>query len=99
MTQNPALSAAEIEDALQSLSGWVHEDDTLVKLFEFSNFREAISFLVRVAFEAEARDHHPEISNVYNRVNVALTTHDAGNRVTGQDVELARAIDSFSWVE
>jgi 4a-hydroxytetrahydrobiopterin dehydratase len=57
-----------------------------------------MSFLVRLSFEAEQRDHHPEIFNVYDRVELTLRTHDAGDRITKADVELARAIDAFSWV-
>jgi len=54
--------------------------------------------MVRLSFEAEDLDHHPELSNVYNRVAIALCTHDAGNRVTQLDVELAQRITQLSWV-
>ncbi|GIV58300.1 MAG: 4a-hydroxytetrahydrobiopterin dehydratase [Bacteroidetes bacterium] len=91
------LTKSDIEAALRDLPGWRHEDDALRKTFTFSDFREAFSFLVRVAFEAEAQAHHPEIANVYNRVTLALTTHDAGNRVTARDVRLARSIEAFNW--
>ncbi len=89
------LEPAALELALAALEGWRHEDDKLKKRFRFGGFREAMSFLVRVGFEAEQRDHHPEIFNVYDRVELALTTHDAGNRVTVKDVELAAAIEAF----
>lgn len=92
------LSPDEVAVALKELRGWRHEGDALKRTFEFGNFREAMSFLVRISFEAEARDHHPEIANVYRRVDLALRTHDAGNRVTRADVELAKAIDTVSWV-
>ncbi|MDX1530724.1 MAG: 4a-hydroxytetrahydrobiopterin dehydratase [Rhodothermales bacterium] len=83
----------EVEAALAELPGWRYEGDALKKAFTFGDFREAVGFIVRVGFEAEQRDHHPNLSNVYNRVELALTTHDAGDRVTQRDVELARAVE------
>lgn len=93
-----ALTSDEIEAALASLPGWRHEGQALQKTFQLTSFREAMSFLVRLSFEAEQRDHHPEIKNVYGRVELLLRTHDAGNEVTQADVDLARAIETFSWV-
>ncbi|MEM1043934.1 MAG: 4a-hydroxytetrahydrobiopterin dehydratase [Bacteroidota bacterium] len=87
------LSNDAVRDALAGLPGWAHEDDTLAKTFTFDDFRAALAFIVRLGFEAEERDHHPNLSNVYNRVEIALTTHDAGNRVTQRDVDLAQAIE------
>ena len=81
--------------ALAALDGWRFEDDKLHKKFVFGDFTEAMSFLVRVGFAAEKLGHHPEIHNVYNRVALALTTHDAGNKVTAKDVELAATVESF----
>lgn len=92
------LSEVQLGAALADLDGWTHVDDSLIKTFQFRSFREAISFLVRVSFEAERLNHHPEIANVYNRVKLTLRTHDAGNVVTQADVDLARAIELFSWV-
>ena len=89
---NP-LTTAEISAALAGLPGWTFERDALAKNFQFKNFREAMSFMVRAAFEAEAMNHHPEWTNVYNRVAVRLNTHDAGGRVTARDVELAGRIE------
>jgi 4a-hydroxytetrahydrobiopterin dehydratase len=83
---------------LPELRGWRHEDDALKKTFQLKTFREAMSFLVRLSFEAEQREHHPEIHNVYGKVELLLRTHDSGNKVTQADVELARAIEAFSWV-
>jgi len=97
MSRDP-LDKQQIDKVLADLSGWSLEGNALSRTFEFSNFREAVSFIVRVSFEAEDLNHHPEISNVYNRVGIRLTTHDAGDRVTEMDVKLARAIDQFSWV-
>lgn len=91
------LPEAEIERALSELGGWARDGDALVKDFTFGSFREAISFMVRVAFEAEARNHHPEWTNVYDTVAIRLCTHHAGNRVTAKDVDLARAIERINW--
>lgn len=92
------LDTPTIEKSLQELPGWSAQNDRLCKQFCFGSFREAISFIVRVGFEAEAIDHHPEILNVYNKVDIALTSHDAGNKITQRDVSLAQAIERFSWV-
>lgn len=88
----------EIRAALAVLPGWSFEDDSLVKTFRFGSFREAVSFIVRLSFEAEERNHHPELTNIYNRVDVRLRTHDAGNKVTELDLALAQAIENLSWV-
>ena len=92
------LQAAQIEAALRELKGWSLEGNKLVREFRFRSFPEALSFLIRVGFEAERLGHHPEIYNVYATVGLALTTHEAGSQVTERDLELARAIDRFSWV-
>ncbi len=92
MSRQP-LAEEEIAQALQELDGWAFENDRLVKQFTFGDFREAMGFIVRVAFEAEALDHHPDLHNVYNKVTLALNTHDAGGKVTAFDVALAQKID------
>ncbi len=92
------LTKPEIKAALASLTGWAFERDALAKTFKFGNFREALSFMVRVGFEAEAMDHHPDWTNVYNRVAIRLNTHDAGGKVTAKDAELAKKIQAISWV-
>ena len=89
---NP-LSEEKIHEKIKQLNGWAWENDFLKKKFEFSNFRDAMSFLVRMSYEAEGMDHHPEISNCYNRVSVSLNTHDAWGKVTEKDFSLALAID------
>lgn len=94
MSRDP-LSAEAIELVLRDLSRWRFENDRLCRRVVLGDFREAVAFMVRVAFEAEQRNHHPEITNVYNRVDIALTTHDAGNKVTLWDVELAGAIEQL----
>ncbi|MFO0682665.1 MAG: 4a-hydroxytetrahydrobiopterin dehydratase [Sandaracinus sp.] len=91
------LDHTEIQHALAALPDWRYEGGALAKTFELGSFRAAMSFLVRLGFEAEQRNHHPEIRNVYGRVEIVLRTHDAGNAVTALDVELARAIEAFAW--
>jgi 4a-hydroxytetrahydrobiopterin dehydratase len=91
------LAQEEITTACASLPGWTFDHDALTKTFKFGTFREAMSFMVRVGFEAEAMNHHPEWTNVYNRVVVRLNTHDAGGKVTGLDVDLAKRIQKVSW--
>ena len=86
------LEPATVEKALADLPGWFFRDDALHRTLTFDGFREAFGFLVQVAFAAEAAGHHPEITNVYNRVALRLTTHDAGDRVTARDVDLARTL-------
>lgn len=92
------LNTTEIQTALGELAGWSHEGDALVKMYQFGSFREAISFMVRAGFEAEALNHHPEWTNTYNRLVVRLNTHDAGGKVTPKDVQLAKKFQAISWV-
>jgi 4a-hydroxytetrahydrobiopterin dehydratase len=95
MPDRTPLSDDAIADALAGLDGWSLDADRLVRTWAFDSFREAFAFLTRVAFEAEAMDHHPEITNVYGRVTLALATHDAGDRVTDTDVALARRLSAL----
>lgn len=74
---------------------WRQENDSLIQTFTFRDFSEAFAFMTRVAMIAEQQNHHPSWSNVYNRVTITLTTHDAGNRVTDKDREMAAAIDQL----
>jgi 4a-hydroxytetrahydrobiopterin dehydratase len=74
---------------------WEEKDNTLYRRFQFINFSEAFAFMTRVAMEAEKMDHHPRWTNVYNTVEVWLSTHDAGNTVTDKDRRLAQRIDTF----
>jgi 4a-hydroxytetrahydrobiopterin dehydratase len=92
------LTPAEIQATLGELPGWTFERDALTKTFRFGSFREAMSFMVRAGFEAEAMNHHPEWTNVYDRVVVRLSTHDAGGKVTAKDVQLAKKLQAISWV-
>lgn len=93
----PRLTDAERDAALAELAGWTLRDDGLAisRDFKFGTFAEAFAFMTRVALHAEKADHHPEWSNVYNRVHVTLTTHDAGG-LSQRDVKMARAIGEFA---
>ncbi|EAY25000.1 pterin-4-alpha-carbinolamine dehydratase [Microscilla marina ATCC 23134] len=74
---------------------WKEENNKLKRTFEFKNFVEAFGFMSSVALIAEKMDHHPNWSNVYNKVEIELTTHDAGNTVTDKDKKLAALIDEL----
>jgi 4a-hydroxytetrahydrobiopterin dehydratase len=74
---------------------WKETDNKLTKNFEFKDFSEAFAFMTRVALLAETANHHPFWTNVYNKVYIELTTHDAGNIVTSKDTILAQAIDNL----
>ena len=74
---------------------WTEENNTLYKKFEFKDFSEAFAFMTRVAIEAEKMNHHPLWTNVYNRVEIILSTHDAGDIVTERDHKLAKKIDAL----
>jgi 4a-hydroxytetrahydrobiopterin dehydratase len=87
------LNEGERREALARLPGWIHEPrrDAIVRDFEFGDFVGAFSFMTAVAIMAEKADHHPEWSNVYNKVSILLTTHDAGG-LTAKDIGLAQKI-------
>lgn len=88
----------EISEALAALPGWRRADDprpAIARTLKFTDFNAAFGFMSRVALKAEVMDHHPEWSNVYNRVEVLLTTHDAGG-LTQKDVDLASFIDAVA---
>jgi 4a-hydroxytetrahydrobiopterin dehydratase len=74
---------------------WQEEDNKLKKTFIFKDFNEAFGFMTRVAILAEVHNHHPWWANVYNRVEIELTTHDANNTITDKDYKLSQAIDSL----
>ncbi len=90
------LTEAERNAALAALPDWHHDAarDALVRSFRFADFVEAFGFMTRVALLAEKADHHPEWSNVWNRVDIALTTHDADG-LSHRDVDLANAINQL----
>lgn len=74
---------------------WHEENNSLHKKFEFKNFSEAFAFMIRVALAAEKMDHHPKWTNEYNKVEIWLSSHDAGNVVTERDQKLSRIIDAL----
>jgi 4a-hydroxytetrahydrobiopterin dehydratase len=74
---------------------WQEKNNQLVRTFAFKDFSEAFAFMTRVAMLAEKQNHHPEWNNVYNKLEIKLSTHDAGNIVTNKDRELAKAIDKL----
>ena len=90
------LTAQERQSALTELAGWAESRDgkALVKSFKFKTFNAAFAFMTRVALVAEKMDHHPEWTNVYNRVDVRLSTHSAGG-VSELDVKLAKKMNEF----
>lgn len=91
------LSETERETALKALPQWAYDKDAggISRSFSFGNFVEAFGFMASAALEAEKADHHPEWSNVYNRVEILLTTHDAGG-LSQRDIELAAKIDALA---
>ena len=88
------LSESSIEEKLKNLPGWSVKNDKLYKEFQFNDFNQAFGFMTRAAMEIEKMNHHPEWFNVYNRISVELTTHDAGG-ITDNDVNLARILNSL----
>jgi 4a-hydroxytetrahydrobiopterin dehydratase len=90
------LTPDEIARALASLPGWSLELNALTRSFNLGSFRDAMSFMGRIAFEAEELNHHPEWTNVYDRVVIRLNTHDVGGVVTARDVALALRIQRIA---
>ncbi|WP_297110438.1 4a-hydroxytetrahydrobiopterin dehydratase [uncultured Devosia sp.] len=91
------LSPQAREAALATLGQWAYEpaQDAIAREFKFKDFSEAFAFMARVALLAEKAGHHPDWSNVYNKVSIHLTTHDAGG-LSEKDIELARRIDALA---
>jgi len=88
------LSQIDIEEELKNLPGWSVVNEKLHKEFQFESFNQAFGFMTRSAMEIEKMNHHPEWFNVYNRITVELTTHDAGG-ITKNDVNLAKILNSL----
>ena len=88
------LSETEITEELKKIEGWAIKDNKLHKEFQFDSFNQAFGFMTRAAMEIEKMNHHPEWFNVYNRITVDLTTHDAGG-ITSNDINLARILNSL----
>ncbi|MCB0276950.1 MAG: 4a-hydroxytetrahydrobiopterin dehydratase [Calditrichaeota bacterium] len=94
MPRPSKLDPQEIDARLQNLPGWTTQNGSLHRHFQFDTFVEAFGFMARVALLAEKMDHHPDWSNVYNRVMINLNTHDAGG-ITELDFELAGRINAL----
>jgi 4a-hydroxytetrahydrobiopterin dehydratase len=93
--ERKALAVTELKAALSNLSGWEIADGRLTKTFKFGSFAEAIGWMVAVALYADKLDHHPDWSNVYNRVSVELLTHDM-SAITTWDIALAERMDELA---
>ncbi|MFQ5782169.1 MAG: 4a-hydroxytetrahydrobiopterin dehydratase [Nitrosopumilus sp.] len=89
------LSKREIDEELKNLPGWSIVNEKLHKEFQFDTFNQAFGFMTRAAMEIEKMNHHPEWFNVYNKITIELTTHDAGG-ITKNDVDLARILNSLA---
>lgn len=88
------LDENEINEKLKDLEGWSYSGNGIQTSFEFENFKEAFTLMTRIAFEAESQQHHPTWTNVYNQLEITLSTHDAGG-VTEKDFKLAKAIEDI----
>ena len=88
------LTDAAIDAALAGLTGWTRDGDVLTVTWRFASFSEALDWMQACAEDIERMEHHPDWRNVYDRVTVRLCTHDAGDRITAKDVELAKRL---SW--
>lgn len=95
MSTATKLNRSDLESALTKLNGWSIKDDKLQRQFKFKSFVEAFGFMSSVALVAESMGHHPEWFNVYNKVTIDLTTHDAGG-ITAMDISLASRINELA---
>ena len=84
-----------MREALSSLDGWELVDGQIVREFDFGDFKEAVAFVVRLSYEAEAANHHPDLDIRYNKVRVALSTHSEGG-VTDKDLALAEVVQNLA---
>ncbi|MDA7953865.1 MAG: 4a-hydroxytetrahydrobiopterin dehydratase [Nitrosopumilus sp.] len=89
------MTEGQAAEALAGLDGWGLDGPAIIKEFKFDGFRDAFAFMSRAAFEMEEMNHHAEWTNVYNRITVRLSTHDAGG-LTSRDFELARRLDGLA---
>lgn len=89
------LSQTDIDEELKNLPGWSVVNEKLHKEFQFDSFNQAFGFMTRAAMEIEKMNHHPEWLNVYNKITIELTTHDAGG-ITKNDINLAKILNSLA---
>lgn len=90
------LETFQIQAALTGLDGWTLDNGKLLKVYVFIDFKSALVFINQLGEVSEKLNHHPEILNIWNKVTLRLSTHDAGNRITEKDLTLARAIQSLA---
>lgn len=95
MNDLQTLTQSQLGTELAKLTDWQVKAGKLYAEFRFDTFVDAFAFMTKVAFAAEAAQHHPDWRNVYNRVTIELVTHDAGNAITQRDLDLARQISSL----
>ncbi|UZO80059.1 4a-hydroxytetrahydrobiopterin dehydratase [Aquimarina sp. ERC-38] len=88
------MTETEINARLNDLEGWEYHHNSIQTSFEFEDFKDAFSVMTRIAFEAELQNHHPDWANVYNKLDISLSTHDAGG-VTEKDFKLAHTINTI----
>ena len=88
------LNESELAEHLKGLPGWGFHQGSIVKSFQFTDFKEAFSVMTRIAFECEIQNHHPNWENVYNTLTIALNTHDVGG-ITLNDITLAKTIEAI----
>jgi 4a-hydroxytetrahydrobiopterin dehydratase len=96
MANYKILSEDEIKSELKNLPGWSVNGNNIEASFEFKNFRDAISFIVQIAIEAEVQNHHPEFHNSWNKVSFSYCTHDAGHKLTDLDMKMAMSISEIA---
>jgi 4a-hydroxytetrahydrobiopterin dehydratase len=96
MSSARKLTQEELDDALAELDGWAIEAGKLSKQFRFANFARAMGWMVSVGIVADKMNHHPEWTNVYNRVTVNLSTHDLDDAISNLDVKLASHMDAMA---
>ncbi|MDJ0755659.1 MAG: 4a-hydroxytetrahydrobiopterin dehydratase [Ardenticatenaceae bacterium] len=96
MSKREAATENQINDALNDLPGWSLVDGKLQKTYKFNSFAAALGWMVSAGVEADKMNHHPEWSNVYNRVTVTLVTHDLGNVVSTLDLTLAKKMEALA---
>ncbi len=87
------LDDKAIQAELKSLPGWRHENNSLKRTFKFNSFESAIAFMAQCVPIISKANHHPEWANVYNRIDVTLRTHDAGNVITDKDIAIAKLLE------
>ncbi|WP_344926993.1 4a-hydroxytetrahydrobiopterin dehydratase [Aquimarina addita] len=88
------LSESEIQEHLSTIEEWEYKDNAIHTTIEFKDFKDTFSVMTRIAFEAEIQQHHPDWTNVYNKLQISLSTHDAGG-ITEKDFKLAKTIDDI----